>query len=88
MAKVFFLLFKLNIMTPGLHLYFELSDDTTISMSSFHARLPNHIGQERHLGEKKVSRIVRFQLPIFVGNMICPFVANNRVPVLSRKLWQ
>ena len=53
MAKVFFLLFKLNIVTAGLHLYFELSDDTTISMSSFHARRPNHIGQERHLGEKK-----------------------------------
>ena len=56
MAKVFFLLFKLNIVTAGLHLYFELSDDTTISMSSFHAR--RHIGQERHLGEKKVSRNV------------------------------
>ena len=54
MAKVFFLLFKLNVVTPGLHLYFELSDDTTISISSFHARLPNHISQERHLGEKKM----------------------------------
>ena len=54
MAKVFFLLFKLNVVTPGLHSYFELSDDTTISMSSFHARFPNHISQERHLGEKKM----------------------------------
>ena len=57
MAKVFFLLFKLNIMIPGLHLYFELIDDTTISMSSFHARLPNHIGQERHLGVPKCCDI-------------------------------
>ena len=58
MAKVFFLLFKLNIVTAGLHLYFELSDDTTISMSSFHARLPNHIGQEQHLGEKKGTKML------------------------------
>ena len=70
MAKVFFLLFKLNIVTAGLHLYFELSDDTTISMSSFHARLHNHIGQERRSGEKIVQPFFLWRVFLLRGVQI------------------